>query len=117
MALSSGVQGAGPYRYYGLSGQGENLDNSKQGAPWWSGERLGEFVGHHEHVPFDAHTVVAAIAPRAVVLDQGTEDAFVNSKGTSVVVFPAAEAVYRWLGVEDQIALAVRSGGHCDMSG
>lgn len=117
MPMSSGVQGAGPYRYYTLSGQGENLDNSKQGAPWWSNSRLGEFVGHHEYLPFDAHAVVAAIAPRAVIMDQGTGDQFVNSKGTSVAIFPAAKEVYDWLGQGDQIALALRSGGHCDFSG
>ncbi|KAI9149634.1 4-O-methyl-glucuronoyl methylesterase [Paramyrothecium foliicola] len=117
MPMSSGVQGAGPYRYYTLSGQGENLDNSKQGAPWWSSQRLAEFIGHHTNLPYDAHTIVAAIAPRAVIMDQGTGDAFVNSKGTSVVVFPAAREVYKWLGADNQIALAVRNGGHCDMSG
>jgi hypothetical protein len=117
MPMSSGVQGAGPYRYYSLSGQGENLDNSKQGAPWWSSSRLAEFIGHHTNLPYDAHTIVSVIAPRAVIMDQGTGDAFVNSKGTSVVVFPAARELYKWLGADDQIALAIRSGGHCDMAG
>ncbi|KAL0935544.1 Cip2 [Colletotrichum truncatum] len=117
MPMSSGVQGLGPYRYYGLSGQGENLENSKQGAGWWTNNKLGTFVGHSENLPFDAHTIAAAIAPRALVIDQGTGDPFVNSKGTSVVVFPAAKAVYDFLGVGKKIGIAVRGGGHCDMSG
>jgi hypothetical protein len=117
MPMSSGVQGLGPYRYYTLSGQGENLENSKSGAGWWSNSKLGTFVNHAENLPFDAHTIAAAIAPRALVIDQGTGDQFTNSKGTATVIFPAAKAVYDWLGVGDKIAISVRSGGHCDMSG
>ncbi|CAI4218551.1 unnamed protein product [Parascedosporium putredinis] len=117
MPMSSGVQGFGPYRYFTLSGQGENLDNSKQGAGWWSSSRLGEFVGHHENLPFDAHTIAAAIAPRAIVADQGVGDQFVNSKGSSTVIYPAAQLVYDFLGASDKLAIAIRQGGHCDMSG
>ncbi|KAK4444154.1 4-O-methyl-glucuronoyl methylesterase [Podospora aff. communis PSN243] len=117
MPMSSGVQGLGPYRYAGLSGQGENLENSKSGAGWWSNSKLGTFVNRHENLPFDAHTIAAAIAPRALVVDQGTGDQFVDSKGTSIVMYPAAKAVYDWLGVGDKLGLSVRSGGHCDMSG
>ncbi|KAK0732368.1 hypothetical protein B0T21DRAFT_412548 [Apiosordaria backusii] len=117
MPMSSGVQGLGPYRYFTLSGQGENLENSKQGAGWWSNSKLGTFMNHHENLPFDAHTIAAAIAPRALIMDQGTGDQFVNSKGTATVIFPAAKVVYDWLGAGDKIGINVRSGGHCDMSG
>ncbi|KAI1484649.1 hypothetical protein F5X96DRAFT_425607 [Biscogniauxia mediterranea] len=117
MPMSSGVQGLGPYRYHGLSGQDETLENSKAGAGWWSSGGLAAFVGHAENLPYDAHTIAAAIAPRALVVDQGTGDAFTNSKGTAVIVYPAAKVVYDWLGAGDQIAMSVRDGGHCDMSG
>ncbi|KAL1838926.1 hypothetical protein VTJ49DRAFT_2057 [Mycothermus thermophilus] len=117
MPMSSGVQGLGPYRYYTLSGQGENLENSKQGAGWWTTNRLSAWLNRAEYLPYDAHTIAAAIAPRALVIDQGTGDPFVNSKGTAVAVFPAAKAVYEWLGHGDKIAISVRSGGHCDFSG
>ncbi|KAN0099974.1 carbohydrate esterase family 15 protein [Hyaloscypha variabilis] len=117
MAMSSGVQGLGPYRYTTLSGQGENLENSKAGAGWWSDSELGTFVNQAERLPFDAHTIAAALAPRALVIDQGTGDMFTNSKGTATVIYPAAEIVFNWLGVPDQLAMAVRSGAHCDNSG
>ncbi|RYP67358.1 hypothetical protein DL771_007302 [Monosporascus sp. 5C6A] len=63
MPMSSGIQGLGPYR---------------------SG--LGRFVDQAENLPFGAHTVAAALAPRALVVDQGTADPFVNSKGTSKIL-------------------------------
>jgi hypothetical protein len=117
MPMSSGVQWLGPYRYTTLSGQGENLENSKSGAGWCSNSGLGTFVNKADHLSFDAHTITAAIAPRDLVIDQGQSDAYTNSKGTAVVVYPAAQLVYKWLGVPDQIAMAIRSGGHCDNAG
>lgn len=117
MPMSSGVQGLGPYRYHNLSGQDETLENSKAGAPWWSDGKLGAFVNHSQYLPYDAHTIAAAIAPRALVIDQGTGDAYTNSKGTAVIVYPAAKVVYDWLGAGDKIGMSVRSGAHCDMSG
>ncbi len=117
MPMSSGIQGLGPYRYHGMSGQDETLENSKSGAGWWTNSKLGTFVNRHVNLPYDAHTIAAAIAPRAIIIDQGTGDQFVNSKGTSVVVYPAAKAVYDFLGAGDKLGLNVRSGGHCDMSG
>ncbi|KAK3392873.1 hypothetical protein B0H63DRAFT_424684 [Podospora didyma] len=117
MPMSAGIQGIGPYRYHAMSGQDETLENSKSGAGWWSNSKLGTFVNHAENLPYDAHTIAAAIAPRALIIDQGTGDAYTNSKGTAVVVYPAAKLVYEFLGVGDKIGMSVRSGGHCDMSG
>ncbi|KAL1867353.1 hypothetical protein VTK73DRAFT_4200 [Phialemonium thermophilum] len=117
MPMSSGVQGLGPYRYHAMSGQDETLENSKAGAPWWSDSTLGTFVNHAENLPYDAHTIAAAIAPRALVIDQGTGDQFTNSKATAIVVYPAAKLVYDWLGAGDKIGMSVRGGGHCDLSG
>lgn len=117
MPMSSGVQGLGPYRYYTLSGQGENLENSKQGAGWWTSSGLTGFLNNHERLPFDAHTIAAALAPRALIIEQGSGDPFVNSRGTAVAVFPAAKLVYDWLGAGDKIGIAIRNGGHCDFAG
>lgn len=117
MPMSSGVQGLGPYRYHNLSGQDETLENSKAGAPWWSDNELGTFVNHSQYLPYDAHTIAAAIAPRALVIDQGTGDPYTNSKATAIIVYPAAKVVYDWLGAGDKIGMSVRSGGHCDLSG
>ena len=117
MPMSAGVQGIGPYRYHGLSGQDETLENSKEGAGWWSNSKLGTFKGHAENLPYDAHTIAAAIAPRALIIDQGSGDQFTNSKGTALIVYPAAKVVYDWLGAGDKIGMSVRSGGHCDNSG
>ncbi|KAF2710698.1 carbohydrate esterase family 15 protein [Pleomassaria siparia CBS 279.74] len=116
MPMCSGVQGAGPYRY-SLSGQGETLENSKSGAGWWTSSGISQFVGKSTQLPYDAHTIVAAIAPRAVIIEQGNADPYTDSKGTAQVTFPAAKVVYNWLGVGEQLGVALPAGGHCDMNG
>ncbi|TFK32133.1 hypothetical protein BDQ12DRAFT_639141 [Crucibulum laeve] len=115
--MSSGIQGLGPYRYWQLSGQGENLENSKQGAPWWTSSVLSGFLNNSERLPYDSHFIAAAIAPRYMVIDEGQSDPYVNAKGTATVVYPAARVLYKWLGVEERIGMAIRTGGHCDPSG
>ncbi|KAJ2924010.1 hypothetical protein H1R20_g13080, partial [Candolleomyces eurysporus] len=115
--MSSGIQGLGPYRYWQLSGQGENLENSKQGAPWWTCSVISGFLNNHERLPYDSHFIAAAIAPRYLVIDEGQSDPYVNARGTATIVYPAVREVYKWLGVADRVGMAIRSGGHCDMSG
>lgn len=126
MPMSSGIQGLGPYRFGNSSSQGETLENSKASAPWWTNSKLATFVGHSDKLPFDAHTIAAAIAPRGLVIDQGDEDP--NSMATAEAVFPAAKLVYDFLGAGNmlddgsgkgpiKIGLAMRGGGHCDESG
>ncbi|KAM0807826.1 putative Carbohydrate esterase family 15 protein [Seiridium cardinale] len=76
--------------------------------PALAGGTLGTFVNHAENLPYDAHTIAAALAPRALVIDQGSSDPYTNSKATAIVVYPAAKALYDWLGSGDQIAMAVQ---------
>lgn len=33
------------------------------------------------------------------------------------MTFPATHAVYKWLGAGDNVAVAIRDSGHCDISG
>jgi len=89
----------------------------KSGAGWWTSSGISQFVGKSSQLPYDAHTIVAAIAPRAVILSQNVNDQFTDSKGTAQVTFPAAKVVYNWLGVGEKLGMSIPSGGHCDMSG
>jgi hypothetical protein len=89
----------------------------KSGAGWWTSSGISQFVGKSTQLPYDAHTIVAAIAPRAVIIEQGSSDPYTDSKGTAQVTFPAAKVVYKWLEAGDQLGIALPSGGHCDMNG
>lgn len=116
--MSSGVYGTAPFREnFEQDGWNEKLESNFEGAPWWSTSRIGQFVDDNNLLPFEAATFVALVAPRAIVFDQGETDFQMNPQGVATVTFPAARAVYSWLGADSQIGLALRAGGHCDPSG
>ncbi|PGH26913.1 hypothetical protein AJ80_01496 [Polytolypa hystricis UAMH7299] len=83
MPMSSGIQGLGPYRYTGLSGQGETLENSKQGAhpggrivcseTFWDRARA--------YAVRCAYDCGGDCAQEALVIDQGESGPFVNFYG------------------------------------
>ncbi|KDQ18272.1 carbohydrate esterase family 15 protein [Botryobasidium botryosum FD-172 SS1] len=118
LAMSPGLEGVGPWRFfYESGGANEKIENIWGYAPWWVSTRIGEFVNDARKLPFDAHSIAAVIAPRALIWDVGTSDYWTNPEGESAVTFPAAKAVYNWLGASGQVGLATRSGGHCDNAG
>ena len=40
-----------------------------------------------------------------------------NPEGVAGVVFPATQAVYKFLGAEQNVGVALRNSAHCDPSG
>ena len=111
--INSGVMGMTPYRYSNLSrGNSEDLERFMSTvSPWFTSSKLGPFVKHPEQLPFDAHTIAAAIAPRTLLINEGGEDTSYPSKGAMVVTYPAAKAVYDFLGAGDQFLTVPRSSG------
>jgi len=77
---------------------------------WWTAEYY-KLSGYEPKIPFDAHFGKAVIAPRAFFNTHSYQDYHANPLGawlTSV----AAKKVYKWLGVEDNIAMHFRTGLH-----
>jgi hypothetical protein len=111
--INSGVLGMTPYRYSNLSG-GSN-DGFEHFAsmvpPSFATSKLGQFVEHPENLPFDAHTIAAAIAPRTLLINEGGESTSYSSKGAMAVTYPAAKAVYDFLGAGDKFLTVPRAGG------
>ncbi|KAI0313974.1 hypothetical protein OF83DRAFT_1175187 [Amylostereum chailletii] len=124
LALSSGAEGVGPWRfYYESQGAAEKIQNIFGAFPYWSNSVLGQFVnltGNSSRLPFDADEMVSLIAPRAVIWDEGDADWWTNPEGSLGVTFEAAKVVYNWLGAGDNIGISVRQApdnGHCGESG
>jgi hypothetical protein len=67
--------------------------------------------GREERLPFDAHTLRALIAPRAILSTGGMEDAWCNPYGTHIA-WRAAQPVFDFLGVPRNNMIHVREGGH-----
>ncbi len=77
---------------------------------WWH-PRFVKFAEREERLPFDSHTMMALIAPRALVNPHALQDHWANPYGTELA-HRAARPVFEWLGAGDKIALHWRPGGH-----
>lgn len=62
-------------------------------------------------IPFDANTLGACIAPRALILMEGLDDIWINTYGTQTAWLATTE-VYQFLGVPEKCAIHYREGGH-----
>jgi endo-1,4-beta-xylanase len=66
--------------------------------------------GYGDRLPFDHHEEIAAIAPRAVLIDNTDDDFADNAEGDSIG-YEGAKPVYRFLGVPQNLALDLYMGG------
>jgi hypothetical protein len=108
---SSGSGGTGSWRFFDDDHDEQTLSfHEDNHAHWWS-PRLFDFVGAEDRLPFDAHTLRAAIAPRAVLNTHARHDWWANPYGTALAT-EAAQPVFDWLGVGDHNAQHWRDGSH-----
>jgi endo-1,4-beta-xylanase len=69
-----------------------------------------ETFGYGNRMPYDHHEEIAAIAPRAVLIDNTNDDYADNAEGDSIG-YEAAMPVYKFLGVPQNLALDLYMGG------
>ncbi len=108
---SSGLGGTASHRYFELGMDDQTIGHAKLQFPhWWTSEYY-KLAGFETHIPFDTHFGKAAIAPRGFMNTHALQDYWANPFGT-YLTHEAAKKVYKWLGVENNIALHWRTGGH-----
>lgn len=100
--------GSASFRYVGNGGETLNIVNV---FPSWFGPGIREYVGREEDVPFDQHCLLAAVAPRPLLLTYALDDRWSNPEGMVQSAWAAGE-VYRYLGHADDFAFHLRPGGH-----
>ena len=139
---ASGSGGAAPYRYdsfgntparqapfgnvypWGASTGSEVMADHVRHQGHNSNEMLARFLdpvrmyktrthGYGERLPFDHHEMIAAIAPRAVIITTTNDDYSNNAEGDSIG-FAGAQPVYEFLGAIQNLAFDIRmtGGGH-----
>jgi hypothetical protein len=105
----SGCGGAGCYRIQGAGS--ETLADILRQFPFWFSPRLPAYIGREHALPFDQHALKALVAPRRLLSTEALGDLWANPSGTWHTHAAAAE-VFRFLGVEERIAIWYRPGGH-----
>jgi hypothetical protein len=108
---SSGLGGTASHRFFELGMDDQTIAHAGLRNPhWWTSEYY-KLAGYETRIPFDAHFGKASIAPRAFINTHALQDYWANPFGT-YLTHEAAKKVYMWLGVEDDIAMHWRTGGH-----
>jgi dienelactone hydrolase len=108
---ASGAGGAALYRILGPDSESLALITDPQRFHYWFSSRLTAFAGKESSLPFDQHFLLAAVAPRALLCMEATEDFWSNPLGTQRA-HQAAQPVFDLLRVPERNAIAWRSGGH-----
>lgn len=106
---ASGAGGGAAFRHVGAGG--ETLGALLERFPTWFGPRLAAFAGRESALPFDQHCLLAAIAPRPLLLTYASDDRWSNPEGMVQAAWAAGE-VYRFLGHGEALAFHVRPGDH-----
>jgi hypothetical protein len=109
----SGCGGAAPYRF--IYGKSEQLHNVV-GFTHWFHPDFKQFVGKVNRLPVDQHELIALVAPRAVLLTEGTQDAWTNPEGSQLTHL-AAKKVFDFLKAGDKISVRYRPVGHVPNNG
>ena len=105
----SGCAGVAPYRF--IYGKSEQLHNIAGYAPQWFRPDFNRFVDNVERLPVDQHLLLALVAPRGLLSNEGTKDAWTNPQG-SQLTYLAAKKVYDFLDAGEKISIRYRPVGH-----
>ena len=89
---ASCAAGSPPFRYVGNGGETLDIINA---FPSWFGPGLRPFIGREEEIPFDQHCLLAAVAPRPLLLTFALDDRWSNPEGMVQSAWAAGE-VYRF---------------------
>lgn len=96
IAGSTGVGGILPWRIAGEAGMGEGIQSTTMMFPLWFAPQLRFFAGREDRLPVDANSLVALVAPRAVLMEYGLNDEVSNPWGTEQV-YHSVKPVYELL--------------------
>ncbi|MGE0789242.1 MAG: acetylxylan esterase [Sandaracinaceae bacterium] len=88
IAHQSGTGGAALTR----SLEGESVDSINAVFPAWFDDVFPTFGGYEDRMPIDQHMLLALIAPRALLVTDGDDDAWADPGGARMAVFAAAPA-------------------------
>lgn len=80
-------------------------------AGYWFGPDLEQYVGREQELPFDSHFLKAMIAPRILLVSEAASDIPANPVGSWMTTV-AAQEVYQFLGVPQNLYWSFRHGYH-----
>lgn len=106
----AGTSGSGPLRF--IDSGAEKPDDIVTRFPYWFCSNFNKFKGEEVNMlPFDQHSLISLVAPRAYLSTNGLKDKWANPLGTAQAHL-AAKEVFSSLGVQDRMGIFYINSGH-----
>ena len=106
----SGTCGSGPIRF--VDAGGEKIDDIAARFPYWFNTTFQQFTGEKRFdLPFDQHSLIALVAPRAYLCTNGLRDTWADPKGTAQA-HQAALEIFKAYGEESKAGIFYTNSGH-----
>jgi len=108
---STGVGGVMPWRLGSERGFGESIESTTRNFPTWFVPRLRFFTGREDRLPVDGNSLVALVAPRALLITYGNNDE-VSQPWPMEQAYRSALRAYDLLGKSDALGIMHSPGYH-----
>ena len=108
---STGVGGVMPWRLGSEHGFGESIESTTRNFPTWFDPRLRFFSGREDRLPVDGNSLVALVAPRAVLITYGNNDE-VSQPWPMEQAYRSALRAYEMLGKPEALGIMHSPGYH-----
>ena len=108
---STGVGGVMPWRLGSERGFGESIESTTRNFPTWFVPRLRFFSGREDRLPVDGNSLVALVAPRALLITYGNNDE-VSQPWPMEQAYRSALRAYDLLGKSDALGIMHSPGYH-----
>ncbi|WP_228692744.1 alpha/beta fold hydrolase [Lunatimonas sp.] len=112
ISSSGGTGGEIPYRYTDERHENESLDYLNSIRPQWFHPRLRFYNGREHKLPIDQNSLMALIAPNALLLSSSIREGGGGDPWAIEQNFHSVKRVYAFLGSSDRVGLRFRDGGH-----
>jgi hypothetical protein len=113
----SGAGGVGSWRAADPISGVQTLKQINGEAPQWFTEEFPSFIGRTNTLPFDAHEIIALVAPRAIIIQEGTTDSWNNNANAGPFQSAwAARKVFDYLDISDRLGWVTDPHGHGQMT-
>ncbi len=112
ISSSGGTGGEIPYRYTDERHANESIDYLNSIRPQWFHPRLRFYNGREHKLPIDQNSLMALIAPNALLLSSSIREAGGGDPWAIEQNYKSLKEVYTFLGVPDKVSLRFRDGKH-----
>jgi hypothetical protein len=84
---------------------------------WFTEDFGSNFIGRTYNLPFDAHSIIALVAPRAIIVQEGTTDSWNNNANSGPFQSAwGAKKMFDYLDIPDNIGWVTDPHGHGQMT-